>query len=521
MRAVSWAQALAWPSLLLTLITAPLAQSSGFTVDEATITSIHEALAARRITCVQLVQASLDRIEAFDDRGPALEAVISLDGKALARAAEMDRALASGAPRLPLQCIPILLKDNFDTADMPTTGGSVTFKGSVPPDDAFVVTRLRQAGAIVIGKTNLTELARAGTTVSSLGGQTRNPYDLTRTPGGSSGGTGAAIAASFAVLGTGTDTGQSIRSPASATSLVGLRPTRGLVSRDGIMPLSPTQDEAGPITRTVEDAARMLDVIAGYDAADPITAFSAGHIPRTYTAALDREGLKGTRIGLLTDYLGRDAVHAEVNAIVERAVATMKQAGATVVPVSIQDVETITRDLNLMTFEFQPAFNRYLASLGPRAPVKSFDEFIARGEFHASLRSTFEADHRVTNGTALPAYQEQLRRRAALRQAVMTTFAAHRLDAILYPHQRRLVVPIGEDQVERNGVLSNSTGFPALAFPGGFSKPTADAPIGVPVGLEILGPEWSEPTLFRLAYAFEQHGRIRQPPRSTPPLRPM
>ena len=514
-----WGQAVAWPGLLLSLLTSPLAQSPAFTLEEATISSIHGALAERRITCVQLVQRYLSRIEAYDDRGPALKAVINLNDKALALAADMDRALTSGAPRLPLHCVPILLKDNYDTADMPTTGGSVTFKASVPPDDAFVVTRLRQAGAIVIGKTNLTELARAGTTVSSLGGQTRNPYDLTRTAGGSSGGTGAAIAANFAVLGTGSDTGQSIRSPASATSLVGLRPTRGLVSRDGIMPLSPTQDEVGPITRTVEDAARMLDVIAGYDPADPITAFSAGHVPRTYTAALDREGLKGSRIGLLTEYLGRDAVHAEVNAIVERAVATMREAGAIVVPVSIADLETITRDLNLMTFEFQPAFNRYLASLGPRAPIKSFDEFIARGEFHASLRNTFEADHRVTNGTALPEYQEQLRRRAALRQAVMTTIAANRLDAILYPHQRRLVVPIGDDQVERNGVLSNSTGFPALAFPGGFSQPTAAAPIGVPIGLELLGPEWSEPTLFKLAYAFEQRARVRRPPHSTPPLK--
>ena len=514
-----WGQASAWPTLLLTLLTTPLAQSSSFTLEEATISSIHDALAARRITCVQLVQAYVDRIEAYDDRGPALKAIISLNDKALTLAADMDRALAGGAPPLPLRCIPILLKDNFDTADMPTTGGSVTFKGSIPPDDAFVVARLRQAGAIVIGKTNLTELARAGTTVSSLGGQTRNPYDLTRTAGGSSGGTGAAIAANFAALGTGSDTGQSIRSPASATSLVGLRPTRGLVSRDGIMPLSPTQDEAGPITRTVEDAARMLDVMAGYNAADPITAFSAGRVPRTYTAALDREGLKGARIGLLTEYLGREAVHAEVNAVVEQAIATMKEAGAAVMPVSIADLDTITRDLNLMTFEFQPAFNRYLASLGPRAPVASFDDFIARGEFHPSLRSTFEADQRVTNGTALPEYQEQLRRRAALRQAVMTTIAVNRLDAILYPHQRRLVVPIGEDQIERNGVLSNSTGFPALAFPGGFSKPTADAPIGVPIGLELLGPEWSELTLFKLAYAFEQRAHVRRPPQSTPPLK--
>lgn len=513
-----WGQALAWPWFLLNALTAPVSQPS-FAVEEATVSSIHAALAARRVTCVQLVQAYLDRIAAYDDRGPALKAVITINDKALAQAAEMDRARAANPTQPPLHCIPILLKDNFDTADMPTTGGSVTLKGSVPPDDGFVVARLRQAGAIVIGKTNLTELARAGTTVSSLGGQTRNPYDLTRTAGGSSGGTGAGIAANFAVLGTGSDTGQSIRSPASATSLVGLRPTRGLVSRDGIIPLSPTQDEAGPITRTVEDAARMLDAIAGYDPADPVTAFSAGRIPRTYTAALDRDGLKGARIGLLTEYLGRDPVHAEVNAVVERAVAAMKDAGATIVPVSIQDLDAITRDLNLMTFEFQPAFNRYLVSLGSRAPIASFDEFMARGEFHPSLRRTFEGDHRVTDGTSSPEYQEQLRRRGALRQAVMTTIAGNRLDAILYPHQRRLVVPIGDEQVERNGVLSNSTGFPALAFPGGFSAPTADAPIGVPIGLELLGPEWSEPTLFKLAYAFEQRAQVRRPPRSTPPLK--
>jgi amidase len=172
----------------------------------------------------------------------------------------------------------------------------------------------------------------------------------------------------------------------------------------------------------------------------------------------------------------------------------------------------------LMTLEFQPAFNRYLASLGPAAPVKTFDEFMARGEFHPSLRGILEANHKIGDGPSRPEYQQMLGRRAELRQAVMSVIAANRLDAILYPHQRRLVVPIGEEQVERNGVLSNSTGFPALTFPGGFSPPTPSAPIGVPVGIELLGPEWSESTLLKLAYAFEQHTRVRKPPRSTPPL---
>src|SRR5438034_9611778 len=213
----------------------------------------------------------------------------------------MDRLDAATAARRPLHCIPVVLKDNYDTADMPTTGGSVTLAKSVPPADGFVVTRLRKAGAIILAKANLMELAWSGTTVSSLGVRTRKPYELTRTPGGSSGGTGAAIAANFGVLGTGTDTGQSIRSPASANSLVGVRPTRGLVSRAGIIPLSSTQDAAGPITRTVEDAARMLDVIAGYDPADPITAFSRGKVPKSYTDALPKHGLKGATIRLLVD----------------------------------------------------------------------------------------------------------------------------------------------------------------------------------------------------------------------------
>jgi Asp-tRNA(Asn)/Glu-tRNA(Gln) amidotransferase A subunit family amidase len=444
--------------------------------------------------------------------------VININARAIEIAEDMTRTQVPGAMPRPLHCIPIILKDNFDTADMPTTGGSVTLSRSVPPDDAFVVKRFRDAGAIIIAKANLTELALAGTTVSSLGGQTRNPYDLTRTAGGSSGGTGAAIAANFAVLGTGSDTGQSIRSPASATSLVGVRPTRGLISRDGIMPFSSTQDEIGPITRSVEDAARMLDVMAGYDAADPITAFSAGHIATSYTTGLNRDGLKDARIGLLTDFMGGDRIHAPVNRVVEDAVAKMSAMGATVVRVTIPNLAALTSNLSLMSFEFQPTFNRYLASLGPNAPVKTFAEFMGRGEVHPSLRSMLEGYLRIVDGPQQPEYEQQLRRRAALREAVMTVIAANKLDALLYPHQRRLVVPIGEDQAERNGILSNSTGFPAVTFPGGFSAPSPHAPIGVPVGLEFLGPEWTESTLLKLAYAFEQGTHSRKPPPTTPPL---
>ena len=488
-------------------------------LDEASVQTIHRALDAKQATCVQVVQHYLDRINAYDDRGPALGAIIAINTRAVETAAQMDRLDRAARANRPLHCIPVILKDNFHTADMPTTGGSVTFKNLRTPDDGFVVKKLREAGAIIIAKANLHELARSGTTVSSLGGQTRNPYDLTRTPGGSSGGTGAAIAANFGVLGTGSDTGQSVRSPSSANAIVGLRPTRGLVSRAGVMPFSSTQDEAGPMARSVADVARMLDVMAGYDADDPITAFGHGRQPASYTAALDAGALNSARIGLLTDFMGTESIHADVNRAVEQAAKTMMAKGATIVRLSIPRLDALTRGLSLMTFEFKSAFDNYLASLGPASPVKSLADFVARGQFHESMRRGLEGDLAAIDGPGSPEYLRMVERRTVLRQAVMTAIAANRLDAILYPHQKRLVVPIGEDQAERNGVLSNSTGFPALTFPGGFSPPTENAPLGVPIGLELLGPEWSEPVLLKLAYAYEQATKHRTPPRSTPPIK--
>jgi amidase len=488
-------------------------------LDEASVSSIHAAIDGKKVTCAQVVRHYLDRIEAYDDRGPGVNAIITVNARAIETAEQMDRLPQAARSGRPLHCIPVVLKDNFHTADMPTTGGSVTFAKMQTPEDGFVVKRLRDAGAIIVAKANLHELARAGTSVSSLGGQTKNPYDLARTPGGSSGGTGAAIAANFGVLGTGSDTGQSVRSPSSANAIVGLRPTRGLVSRAGVMPFSTTQDEAGPMARTVDDVARMLDVMAGYDPDDPITAFGHGRKPASYAAALDAGALKGARIGLLTDLIGGDPIHADVNRAVEQAVATMTAKGATVVRVSIPRFDELTRGLSLMTFEFKPAFDKYLASLGPASPVSSLADFVARGEFHESMRRGLEGDLNAVDGPGSPEYLRMVERRNVLRQSVITVIAANKLDAILYPHQKRLVVPIGEDQAERNGVLSNSTGFPALTFPGGFSPPTATAPIGVPIGLELLGPEWSEPVLLKLAYAYEQASKLRKPPRSTPPLK--
>lgn len=486
---------------------------------EATIAQIHAAFASGEISCVGLVTGYLGRIDAYDDQGPELNAILTANPRALDVAAALDARYAADADGVgPLHCIPVIVKDNFDTADLPTTGGSVTLAESYPVDDAFIVRRLRDAGALVIAKSNLTELARGGLTASSLGGQTRNPYDLTRTPGGSSGGTGAAIAAGFGVLGTGSDTGQSIRSPASAQSLVGLRATRGLVSRDGVIPNSPTQDEVGPITRTVEDAARMLDVIAGYDPADPITAFGVSHIPDSYAETLDADGLRGARIGAVMDLFGTEAIHEEVNAVTEAAIAEMEANGATVVRVRIPNFAEITQDVAVVQFESKEAFNEYLADLGPNAPVASLEEFVSRGEFHESIRQDLELTVRVEDGLNDPEYQRRLIRRQNLRQALMTLMADNDLEALLYPHQRRLVAAIGDPQLERNGLLSNATGLPAITIPGGFSPPTASAPQGVPIGIELLGAEWGEPVLLGLAFAFERAAAVRKPPLATPSL---
>jgi amidase len=270
------------------------AHAAPFVLKEATVDSIHAAFKDRTLTCVALVEDYLERIEAYDRQGPSLRAILTVNPAALETAAKLDAQYRQQRGRVgPLHCIPVVLKDNFNTHDMPTSGGNVAMKASQPSSDAFTVDRMRKAGALILAKSNLQEFARGGVSVSSLGGQVLNPYDLTRNPGGSSGGTGAAVASNFAVLGTGSDTGQSIRSPASANSLVGVRPTRGLVSRAGVMPNSFTQDEVGPIARTVKDAALLLDTMAGYDPKDPITSFGIGKAPASHAAMLDANALKG------------------------------------------------------------------------------------------------------------------------------------------------------------------------------------------------------------------------------------
>jgi amidase len=489
-----------------------------FTLEEATIASVRGALLAKRITCRQLVQGYLRRIGAHEDD---LNALIAVNGRALAAASQLDeRARRSGLVG-PLHCVPMLVKDNYDTAELPTTASSRSLAGSRPPNDATAIRKLKKAGAIVLAKANLTEFALTGITFGSLGGQTRNPYELRRTPGGSSGGTGAGLAANFGLLGTGTDTVNSIRSPSSANSLVGIRPTMGLVSRDGIVPVSSTQDTAGPIARTVTDAATALSVMDGYDPADAVTARSNGNLESSYRDELDTEALHGARIGIFTSFLGTDpALHGEVNAIVTRAGRDMRAQGAKVLPVSLAGVSAngLIADLDVQRFEIRSQLNAYLGSFD--APRRNLDEILASGEVDPLFVNTLRIANSFQNGLEEPEYRTRLQRIQTFRDRVLKLLADHDLDALVYPQQKRLVVPIGEDQVDRNGIMAAVTGFPSVTVPAGFSAATAAAPRGVPVGIELFGRPWTEQKLIRYAYAFERATRHRKPPAGTPSVAP-
>src|SRR5487761_89428 len=505
------------------LLVAAQASAQSFQLMEASIADIHAAMQARTLTCHSLVQQYLDRIQAYDKQGPGINAMIYVNPRALEQADAMDQEFRRTHTLKPLGCVPIVLKDNYDTADMPTTAGSVLLKGAQPARDAFTVARLRQAGALILGKTNLQEFALGGISVSSLGGQTKNPYDLTRTPGGSSGGTGAAVAANFAAAGTGSDTGGSILSPASANNLVGIRPTRGLISRDGIVPVSFTQDTAGPLTRTVADCARMLDAMVGYDPNDPVTALGVGHVPKTYTAFVEKgqDGLKGARLGVFRTMFGHGPNYEEANRVMARAIKTLKRQGAIIVEVEDPALATdkLMANNNVEDFETKWVLNRYLEAQGSRVPVHSLAEIIASGRYNKPTLEKRLARIESLNIDS-PEYEDRLVKLDELKIELASLMAQNHVDALVFPYQKCLVVPIGETfQPDRNGILAALTGFPEISVPAGFSTPTATAPIGVPVGMEFLGRPWSEPELLKLAYGFEQATHARKPPRSVPALK--
>jgi len=490
------------------------AQARPFQVTEATIAELQTALAAGSVTSRDLVAMYLARINAYDQQGPALNSISAVNSGALAEADALDAERKARRVRGPLHGIPVIVKDNYETVTMQTADGSRSLAGWVAGSDAVLVKKLRDAGAIVVAKSNMHEFARGITTLGSLFGQTRNPYALDRNPGGSSGGTGAAIAANFAAVGMGSDTCGSIRIPAAHNSLAGIRGTQGLASRTGIIPLSSTQDIGGPIGRTVADLAIVLDAIVGYDPADPQTADSIGHVPKSYTDFLQPAGLRGARIGLLTALLGTDPADVEVATVVRAATSQMTAQGAEVVEVTIPGLNELMLDrLNgflILTQDFKFDFNAYLAA-HPTAPVRTLEEVLASGKFHPSLETGLRTSQAVESRETKE-YLEHIVKRDRLRQAILKAMADSRLDALAYPTIRRKANTAGQAQAGTNCHLSANSGLPAIVVPGGFT------PDGLPVGVELLGRAWSEPLLIKLAYAYEQATRHRRPPTSTPPL---
>jgi amidase len=483
---------------------------SSFDVMEKTIAELQDAMAGGTVTSRQLVDAYLARIAAYDKQGPALNAIVALNSEAQAAADALDAERRAKGPRGPLHGIPVLVKDNYETIEMPTTAGSIALASFHPRNDAFLVRKLRDAGAVILGKTNMHELAAGITTTGSRFGQTRNPYDLDRNPGGSSGGTGAAIAANFAVAGMGSDTCGSIRNPASQNNLVGLRGTQGLSSRTGIVPLSSTQDIGGPLARTIADLAVLLDATVGPDASDAQTQANAGHIPASFRAVLRADTLKGARIGVIRSLFGTAPEDQEVTTAVNKSLDALKQAGADPIDVVIPGLDDLLRDSSVINAEFKFDLADYL-SRHADAPVTSLGEILDRGMYHAALEGTFRARNAVEKrGTD----QERRARikRVAIRDAVVAVMDEHRVSALLYPTLRRKPARIGEAQGGSNCTLSAHSGLPALGVPAAW---TTD---GLPIGVDLLGRPWTEADLLSLGFGMEQLLKLRAVPFSTPAL---
>lgn len=494
------------------------ALSDLFDVREATIETVHNALFTRTTTCRDIVSSFIARIETFN---PTIDAVISLNPNALAVADHLDGQIAAGNVTGALFCIPVLLKDNFDAVGMSTTGGCRGLTDNKPLADAPTVKALVDSGAVILGKTNLHEMALEGLTVSSLGGQTVNPYDLTRTPGGSSGGSGAALAANFAMLATGTDTVNSLRSPASANALFSFRPTRGLISRAGVIPVSYTQDTVGAMARTLQGLAIALTVMAsvGYDPRDNATALAPPEVRRRdYTASLHGGGLRGLRLGLLHGFFNHSASSetSPVNDIMANMVSKLTDAGVHVVNITEPIYDTLAiAAMDIQAFEFRELLDAYLAAAshpGSSHPT-SFEALYSSREFlviPAQHKFIQRASHLSTSDAA---YSETLGRIHNLARALEATFARSNLDAIIYPEQKNLVVKLGSpSQSGRNGILAALTGHPVVCVPAGFSPPSADAPAGVPVGMEILGRPWSEGLLLNIARHVSELVPVRRMP---------
>ena len=511
-------------ALLATTASSPPARALAappFRVEEKTIAQIHTALRTKQITCRGVVEAYLARIDAYDKQGPSLNAVVLLNPDALKTADELDARMKTGAAMRPLECIPVIVKDNYETKGLRTTAGSQSLANFIPTRDAFVVQKIREAGAILLLKSNMAEFAFTPleTVGSTLPGYTFNPYALNHTTAGSSGGTAAGVAASFGAVGLGTDTGNSIRGPSSHQSLVGIRSTMGLVSRMGVVPLNFLADIAGPMTRTVEDAAVVLAVIAGPDASDRVTLSSAGHIPLSYTAFLKQDALKGVRLGVLHAAYERPTADAEVMAVFKAALAELKAAGAEIVdPAAVDGLAQVQRPKDAGPCRgFKYDLEHYLAEAG--APVKTLDEIIKGGNFHPTIRRRLESAQTTDDaGDDSPGCQASRDYRKGFGDAVLATMATLKLDAFVYPTWSNPPAIIGDVRSNLAGdnsqVYAPTTGFPAITVPMGFTRGGT-----LPAGLTIFGRPWDEGRLFAFAYAYEQATHHRKPPPTTPPLK--
>jgi amidase len=466
---------------------------------EATIPELQRAMERGELTSVELVDFYLARISAYDDDGPELNAFITVNPHARQEAAALDAERAISGPRGPLHGIPVVVKDNIGTADMPTTAGSLALEGFRPAEDAFQVRRLREAGAVIIGKTNLFEFALGWEGVSSLGGQTLDPYDLTRDPGGSSAGTAVAVAANFGAVGLANDTCGSIRLPAGHNDLYGLRPTFGLSSRAGVIPFAPSSlDTTGPMARSVVDLAVMLDATVGKDPADPTTV----SVGTSYLKAVDPDGLSGRRIGLVS-FSG----DPEVQALIEGAIDEMAANGVEVVEVTTPSAELA---IDPLFTEFRFALHDYLAAQ-PEAPVRSLGEIVGLDLHHPAVDERL-GDYLAVTSLATDAYREALKGQRVFRDAVVAVMDEYDLDAIAYPESREPAAPVGGAQEAFDCWSAAYGGLPGIVVPTGF---TSD---GLPVGLELMGRPFAEPTLIAIAAGYEAHTNHRMLPPTTPPL---
>ncbi len=491
-----------------------------FELHEITSADIQAGLKSGRFTARSLVEKYLSRISAIDKKGPAVNAVIEWNPDATAIAEALDREYKSKGPRGPLHGVPVLIKDNIDTHDkMRTSAGSLALAESIAPRDAFIVERLRAAGAVILGKTNLSEWAnfRSSHSVSGWsgrGGQTRNPYVLDRNPSGSSSGSGVATAANLCAMAVGTETDGSVISPSAMCSLVGIKPTLGLVSRSGIIPIAHSQDTAGPMARTVRDAALLLNVLAGVDPRDPATVESHGQ-PSDYTRYLDARGLHGARIGVARKFFGGTA---KTDAVIEECLGVMKRLGAELVDPADLPSQSNYREFEfeVLAYEFKADLNGYLAGLDRSVPVRSLSDLIAFNEKHRDREmplfgqetlSEAEKKGPLTDKVYLDALEKNHERSRA--QGIDAVISKYKVDAIVAPTSGPawpIDWVLGDREVPDCTGPAAMAGYPHITVPAGFV-------MGLPVGISFFGPRWSEPVLLSFAYAFEQATKARRAPK--------